>query len=104
MGTELVPGRRFSTRHIPLKAPNHRAQVSFEHGPNVGPVREPTDSGWQVLQQVRIDGDPQHAPKVIHGPDPPRHEGRLSAALTDLEVIADPVDPAAEAASVRATL
>ena len=71
MVTELIAWHRFTAYNIPLKSPDHGIQVLPEHRSKAKQVWNPAHYYRPVLQNMRVDGNPQYATALVNGRDSP---------------------------------
>jgi len=98
--SELVPRYGFVSSHEPFEPLDHGQEVVGKHRSNPSDVREPPDCDRHSLKHVRIDGNAQSASVVRPWDNPPGNEGGPPTDCSDLEIVADPLNPPGEPALI----
>ena len=100
MATKLIARNGFAADYVPLKAFDHRLQVSLEHRSETKYVRNPTQRHGPALQYMWVDCNLQNTASVINRNDSPGHVGLATALASYLEIVTGPILPMQEMALV----
>ena len=98
MRAELIPPHGLFAGHVPVDAPDDGQKIGAEHGPETHDMRQPPNHDREVLECVRKNSYSQGAVVFAARSDAPRYERPAPSRPANLKIVANAIDPPAEAA------